>query len=76
MGGQGALCKASHAMPVMQSMSGRVWGAAPTPPPRNAEGWGVARTRRGVKATRVASAQRFTRCAAQHRWFCHRRLRR
>jgi len=30
---QGALCEARHAMPVMRSMSGRVWSAAPTPPP-------------------------------------------
>ncbi len=60
----------------MRSMSGRVWSAAPTPPPRNATGGGVARTRRVVNATRVALEQRFTRCAAQHRWFCHRRLRR
>ena len=41
---QGALCEARHAMPVMRSMSGRVWSAAPTPPPRNAEG-GVLRER-------------------------------
>jgi len=62
----GALCEARHAMPVMRSMSGRVWSGAPTPPPRNATGGGVARTRRGGNATRVALTQRFTRCAAQH----------
>lgn len=43
-------------MPVMRSMSGRVWSAAPTPPPRNAEG-GVLRER-DVAETRHALRQR------------------
>lgn len=48
--------QARHAMPVMRSMSGRVWSAAPTPPPRNAEG-GVLRER-DVAETRHALRQR------------------
>ena len=39
-------------VPAMRSISGRVFGAAPGPPPETSQGGGWPRTGRGVSATR------------------------
>ena len=56
-------------VPGNRKVSGRVFGAAPGPPPETSQGG-------GGRAPGVASAQRVSRCAAQHQSHWNGRLRR
>ena len=56
-------------VPGNRKVSGRVFGAAPGPPPETSQGG-------GGRALGVASAQRVSRCAAQHQSHWNGRLRR
>ena len=69
MGGARDAERGKELVPGNRKVSGRVFGAAPGPPPETSQGG-------GGRAPGVASAQRVSRCAAQHQSHWNGRLRR